>query len=211
MKLCLAATCTVEIMPSCCGSMLWSHTWSLVHHSCVAQSATPRFLPRLTTLTAEGWWDVDIAWMCFLKWSQLLEQSLCLYQKETTVHFYTPPTNTNQHLTPGNAQLLPMTTSTRLSPTTHSPDTGSVPAHGHDRLSNPTHCRVVCSVPLQAHCFSCFPLPVSVLSWLLSYIDFRWNYWAVNIWPPPLLNHTGHVCLAQPLPEAGGRWVCMKK
>lgn len=29
--------------------------------------------------------------------------------------------------------------------------------------------------PLQAHRFSCFPLPVSVPSWLLSYIDLQRN------------------------------------
>lgn len=160
---CLAATCSVEIMLS---SYCRSKLWSLVHenhHCSVNTNIFVRDTNKLHSRVGET--------LTYQKLFHLLEQSLCLHQKQNhSVKEYlcTPPTHT---WLLGNS--LPITPSTRQPLTTHSPDTGFIPADEQDRLSNLLHCCTVYSVPIQAHCFSCFPLCVSVLSvsWLSSYID----------------------------------------
>lgn len=106
--------------------------------------------------------------------------------------FLHPPTVTNTF--PG--QHSPTPASTSLSPPlhSHSPDTGCPPADEQDRSETLWSRNASSLQPLPSACFC------SALAFVI-YWSSKKNR-AVNIWPPPLLNHTGHAYSAQPLLEA---------
>lgn len=183
MRLSLVATCTVQQSLSLgCGSILWSQ---VITGSPQSQSTAPCFvsffskhwLVQQQTVGKTFWFVLKISFYLFRFISASLLKSQSLTRKKEMYKWDKLAINTNHHLALG--QPSPPTAHVWLAPADyHPPPAVHTQAYRVRTVRTET---LLYSVSLQASCCSCFTLPVSVLSLLLSFIDL-WK--KKKIWPP---------------------------
>lgn len=191
------------------------HKWSLVHHSCSIHSRES--VRHRHCLEWEcAFWFILVYFKIRYGLSKMVSASRAksLSPPDTNhrikLYFYTAATHIYQHLTPG--QLSAPTAHLRLPPPhCHPPPTvqSQVPSQqmdGNDCQSWNT-CVLCTLLRLTASAASCLFLFCLGFCHILIFE----NYWVVNIWPPPLLYHTGHVYSAQLLLESWVSWGSMNK